>query len=349
MICPQRDGDNGAARRRAVPPYRYRAGPQYNQAVHFAVLLLAACTFAYGNVPLSGNSPLGHRSIAPLAYQGIGQANSFTASELRACVCDEGRRSRSTGKERDAETGLDFMEARYFSGAQGRFTSPDEPFADQNDADPQSWNLYSYVRNNSLRFIDPSGRDCVNLDNGTQGDDGKGTVCTGAQLGTGGNLTVGVGRDEANFIMLQGIGKGLSSPHQIATIVSEAGQGAMLFSGFASLPSMARGFIRLIRGPKLIQLGLKGAAEAANAAAVDVANLSNKIVRQMAMRGWTSAQEIVETIQKGQAYYAVNKATGGAATEWVNQATGKFVVVDDTTNQVIQVSRPGMLPNHLLP
>jgi RHS repeat-associated protein len=30
-----------------------------------------------------------------------------------------------TGKERDAETGLDYFGARYFSGAQGRFTSQD--------------------------------------------------------------------------------------------------------------------------------------------------------------------------------------------------------------------------------
>jgi len=30
-----------------------------------------------------------------------------------------------TGKERDGETGLDFFQARYFSGPQGRFTSPD--------------------------------------------------------------------------------------------------------------------------------------------------------------------------------------------------------------------------------
>src|SRR5208337_288045 len=30
-----------------------------------------------------------------------------------------------TGKLRDNETGLDFMEARYFSSAQGRFTIPD--------------------------------------------------------------------------------------------------------------------------------------------------------------------------------------------------------------------------------
>lgn len=55
------------------------------------------------------------------------------------------------------ENGLDYFGARYFSGAQGRFTSPDAPFADQHPADPQSWNLYSYSRNNPLRYIDPSG------------------------------------------------------------------------------------------------------------------------------------------------------------------------------------------------
>ena len=65
-----------------------------------------------------------------------------------------------SGKERDAETGLDYFGARYFSGAQGRFTSPDEPFADQSPADPQSWNMYAYVRNNPLKNTDPNGRDC---------------------------------------------------------------------------------------------------------------------------------------------------------------------------------------------
>jgi RHS repeat-associated protein len=55
------------------------------------------------------------------------------------------------------ETGLDYFGARYFSGAQGRFTSPDKPFADQHPSDPQSWNLYSYTRNNPLRFVDLDG------------------------------------------------------------------------------------------------------------------------------------------------------------------------------------------------
>jgi RHS repeat-associated protein len=60
---------------------------------------------------------------------------------------------RFTGKERDAETGLDYFGARYMAAAQGRFTSPDRPFMDQRVSDPQSWNLYTYGRNNPLRSL----------------------------------------------------------------------------------------------------------------------------------------------------------------------------------------------------
>ena len=64
----------------------------------------------------------------------------------------------STSKERDAETGLDYFGARYYSGAQGRFTSPD-PIYFQSEMllDPQRWNQYAYVRNNPLAFVDPKG------------------------------------------------------------------------------------------------------------------------------------------------------------------------------------------------
>jgi RHS repeat-associated protein len=64
---------------------------------------------------------------------------------------------RFTGKERESETGLDYFGARYFSGAQGRFTSPDPLLNSGRPDDPQSWNRYAYVGNNPLRYRDPLG------------------------------------------------------------------------------------------------------------------------------------------------------------------------------------------------
>jgi RHS repeat-associated protein len=65
-----------------------------------------------------------------------------------------------TGKERDQESGLDYFGARYYSSVIGRFSSPDDG-RDQSPGDPQSWNLYSYVRNNPLSDVDPDGHlDC---------------------------------------------------------------------------------------------------------------------------------------------------------------------------------------------
>jgi RHS repeat-associated protein len=76
-----------------------------------------------------------------------------------------------TGQERDAETGLDYFQARYMSSAQGRFMSAD-PSGDfvASTANPQSWNMFSYVLNNPFRFVDPSGRACVYSGSGDYGD-----------------------------------------------------------------------------------------------------------------------------------------------------------------------------------
>jgi RHS repeat-associated protein len=107
------------------------------------------------------------------------KAKSNIASGMPACLRPDGTGSRCSGKERDAESGLDYFGARYYSGAQGRFTSPDEfkggvvdpftggqveppgplPYADVNN--PQSLNKYVYVLNNPLRYTDPDGHDIV--------------------------------------------------------------------------------------------------------------------------------------------------------------------------------------------
>ncbi len=63
-----------------------------------------------------------------------------------------------TGKERDAETGLDAMGRRYHSSAMGRLMTPDPLMLQkQKLLDPQQWNMYGYARNNPLRYLDPTG------------------------------------------------------------------------------------------------------------------------------------------------------------------------------------------------
>ena len=64
-------------------------------------------------------------------------------------------RQKFTGQERDHETGLDYMLARYHANAQGRFASPDS--VGGTPYDPQSLNRYSYVVNSPLNFSDPTG------------------------------------------------------------------------------------------------------------------------------------------------------------------------------------------------
>jgi RHS repeat-associated protein len=72
--------------------------------------------------------------------------------------------SRSTGKERDTETGLDYFGARYYGSNMGRFTSPDpKNLALRHLLDPQKLNKYSYVLNNPLASFDPDGQEEVKV------------------------------------------------------------------------------------------------------------------------------------------------------------------------------------------
>jgi RHS repeat-associated protein len=80
---------------------------------------------------------------------------------------DTGTTHKFTGKERDSESGLDNFGARYDSSSMGRFMSPDPENVGASLDAPQSWNAYSYVLNNPLNFVDPTGLDCIYVDNDT--------------------------------------------------------------------------------------------------------------------------------------------------------------------------------------
>jgi RHS repeat-associated protein len=76
-----------------------------------------------------------------------------------------------TGKERDAESGLDNFGARYDASSLGRFMTPDwnarvEPVPYANLEDPRTLNLYSYVQNNPLSKEDPDGHCDIDVGGG---------------------------------------------------------------------------------------------------------------------------------------------------------------------------------------
>ncbi|MFC1613193.1 RHS repeat-associated core domain-containing protein [Patescibacteria group bacterium] len=65
-----------------------------------------------------------------------------------------------TGHEHDDDTDLEYMMARYYSGDSGRFLSVDVAIKSPNKdllTKPQELNSYSYVANNPLKYIDPTG------------------------------------------------------------------------------------------------------------------------------------------------------------------------------------------------
>jgi RHS repeat-associated protein len=99
----------------------------------------------------------------------------------RPVVNNDPNQYKFTGKERDTETGLDYFGARYYGSTMGRWMSPDwsaspeaVPYADLTD--PQTLNLYGYVRNNPMSHADADGH-CD--ENGICG------VLLGAAQGTG--------------------------------------------------------------------------------------------------------------------------------------------------------------------
>ena len=91
-------------------------------------------------------------------------------------------RYKFTGKEHDTESGSDYFGARYYASSMGRFMTPDwsqhpdpVPYADLGD--PQSLNLYSYVRNNPLNRVDPDGHK-LECTSGTTVDENGGIKVT---------------------------------------------------------------------------------------------------------------------------------------------------------------------------
>ncbi|MHB8501740.1 MAG: RHS repeat-associated core domain-containing protein, partial [Candidatus Acidiferrales bacterium] len=93
-------------------------------------------------------------SGSPTYGQVNGQQGSYPFGE--SWYSSNGNEFAFTTYQRDAESGLDYAMARYYDSTAARFCSAD-PLGGQLD-DPQTWNRYTYVRNDPIDLTDPSGQ-----------------------------------------------------------------------------------------------------------------------------------------------------------------------------------------------
>ncbi|MBI4304014.1 MAG: RHS repeat-associated core domain-containing protein [Chloroflexi bacterium] len=82
----------------------------------------------------------------------------FSFGAARSSTGTLGTDKKYTGQRLDG-TGLYFYNARYYDAELGRFVSPDAIVPDAYN--PQAFNRYSYVYNNSLKYVDSDGQRAV--------------------------------------------------------------------------------------------------------------------------------------------------------------------------------------------
>jgi RHS repeat-associated protein len=113
------------------------------------------------NALLAENSRRGSWTYSGTLHQGFEVAISSTSLGIIDPLYDGDVRSRCTGKERDAESGLDYFGARYYASNMGRWMSPDLiNVTEERLMNPSSTlNKYAYAANNPLKYVDPDGQD----------------------------------------------------------------------------------------------------------------------------------------------------------------------------------------------
>ena len=110
---------------------------------------------------LAGNSRQGFGLIASTSRWASGWVISSTSLGMKGSLYDGDVRSRSTGKERDSESGNDYFGARYYGSVTGRWLSPDViNLTSARLLNPaNTLNKYVYGGNNPLKYIDKDGED----------------------------------------------------------------------------------------------------------------------------------------------------------------------------------------------
>ncbi|MFI5059045.1 MAG: RHS repeat-associated core domain-containing protein [Candidatus Acidiferrales bacterium] len=252
-----------------------------------------------------------------------------------------------TGQRRDPESGLDDFTARYYGSSLGRFVSPD-PDNDsgfENQDDPQSWDAYSYVRNNPLNLTDPDGKVFCRTVTGSKEGEGVTQICDvtnsdyvkdpkeyDAQGYTHYDCSCDTDRDKGNYKIYL-LAKSERGAPDISTDILQLYGLASGVKGLFSLGRLAVGGIA-----DLFAGGAEAAGELAPGTVFNAgkgllqgeAELSSHAAEQAVFKGLTK-EEIAEALSHVPKQEAgrgsVLRFRGQAAEVRVNRVTGTIVTV----------------------
>ncbi|MBP2114943.1 RHS repeat domain-containing protein [Paenibacillus silagei] len=104
----------------------------------------------------------GHGDVVQIVDASGTVMNNYTYDEWGNITSQDEKISNSfkyTGELYDEETGLYYLRARYYDPSLGRFLNEDT--VEGQIDNPLSLNLYTYVENNPLKYIDPSGHSAM--------------------------------------------------------------------------------------------------------------------------------------------------------------------------------------------
>jgi RHS repeat-associated protein len=125
---------------------------------HYAALGRLLATRRGGVLRWVGTDHLGSTiRVADHAFVPVDQLRYAPYGAARDAATNVSTDRRFTSQVEDAASGLYWYASRAYDPALGRFVCPDTIVP--NPANPQSWNRFTYVLNNPLRYTDPSGHE----------------------------------------------------------------------------------------------------------------------------------------------------------------------------------------------
>lgn len=302
---------------------------------------------------------------------------SLPFGDALACAGGDLSTIHFTGKDRDAESGLDNFGARYNASNFGRFMTPDwsgdpdpVPYASM-DA-PQTLNLYAYVANNPIFITDPDGHWM-----GPGVDTPLPDPCpisSSWNLCFGGQDTTQIVRNAVDYLhqawtwyrtshvdptcvaaaTASGASMGAATGPEIGGVLGLAAGPAAEFTvpGGAAAGGLLGGSVGAaagnLVGQAVCRVGSGGGGGGGGGGSggggkwkLGSFKSATKWANQLKARGWTEAQ-IDEAINRGQQFPATNNVNpANGATRFVNPTTGQSVVIDNVTQEVLHVGGPG--------